>query len=150
MLKLLVSLSLICSSFALAAPAADDHVMLRPDEIKWAKGPNFLPAGAEIAILYGDPTAAGPFGLRIKMPDKYKIPMHFHPTDENVVVISGELMMGGHDAGATMTALPVGSFAHMNTGVHHQVQANGETIVQVNAVGPFGITYVDPKDDPRN
>jgi hypothetical protein len=26
----------------------------------------------------------------------------------------------------------------------------GETIVQVHAIGPWGLTYVNPKDDPRN
>jgi hypothetical protein len=27
--------------------------------------------------------------------------------------------------------------------------AEGETIVQISTVGPWGLTYVNPKDDPR-
>ena len=26
----------------------------------------------------------------------------------------------------------------------------GEAVVQINGNGPFDVTYVDPKDDPRN
>ena len=28
-------------------------------------------------------------------------------------------------------------------------RAKGETVFQVYGMGPFGITYVDPNDDPR-
>jgi len=28
--------------------------------------------------------------------------------------------------------------------------ARGETEVQVHAIGPFAMTYVDPADDPQN
>lgn len=148
MFKLIIAVGLLFSNFVFAA--ADDHIMITPSEIKWAKGPGFLPAGAEAAVLFGDPGAAGPFAIRLKFPDKYKVPMHFHSTDENVVVISGELMMGGHDTSVALKSLPAGSFAHMKAGVHHQVEASGETVVQVNAMGPFDITYINPDDDPRN
>jgi hypothetical protein len=65
-------------------------------------------------------------------------------------VISGVLMMGGHDSSVALKSLPEGSFAHMKAGIHHQVEASGETVVQVNAMGPFDITYINPDDDPRN
>ena len=32
----------------------------------------------------------------------------------------------------------------------HYAMATVETIVQINGVGPFDVTYIDPKDDPRN
>jgi len=31
----------------------------------------------------------------------------------------------------------------------HYAVVDVETIVQINGVGPFDVTYVDPKDDPR-
>jgi hypothetical protein len=37
----------------------------------------------------------------------------------------------------------------MPRGVRHYAWAKGETVVQVHAVGPFEITYVNPADDPR-
>ncbi len=33
--------------------------------------------------------------------------------------------------------------------MHHFATAKGETIVQVHAMGPFVLNYVDPADDPR-
>jgi len=151
MLKLLVSLSLMLSSIAFAAGNDPDHIMKKPNEIQWMKAPNFLPDGAQIAVLVGDPTTASQFTLRLKFPDKYKIPPHYHPQDENVTVISGEIGLAmGHDTSITAAVLPAASFAHMKAGTHHFAYANGETIVQVNAIGPWGITYVNPDDDPRN
>jgi hypothetical protein len=151
MLKILVTLSLLISSWSFANPNDPDHIMTKPGDIKWMASPDFLPAGAQIAILHGDPSAAGLFTIRLKMPDKYKIPPHFHPADENITIISGDLAMAvGHDTSITATVLPSASFALMKAGTHHFVNAIGETIVQVTAMGPFGITYVNPDDDPRN
>lgn len=149
----MINLILSCC-FLLASPsfAMDDadHVMMRPKEIKWADAPPSLPAGAKAAILYGDPTAAGPFSMRLKLPAKYKIGPHFHPQDENVTVISGTFMMGiGDDAKAKATALEAGSFARMKAGTHHFARADKEAIVQINGIGPWGITYINPSDDPR-
>ena len=33
--------------------------------------------------------------------------------------------------------------------MHHAVATKGGMTVQVSAMGPFELTYVDPKDDPR-
>ena len=85
------------------------------------------------------------------MPDGYKIPPHWHPTDERIVVLQGTLGMGmgeKFDAGAGRE-LPAGSYAVMPAGARHFAWAKGETVIQVSAVGPFEITYVNPADDPR-
>src|SRR5689334_15934045 len=75
--------------------AADKgHVMVRPADIKWGPAPPGLPAGAQIAVLSGDPGKAGPYVLRAKLPDGYKIPPHWHPTDENVTVLKGTFVAG--------------------------------------------------------
>jgi hypothetical protein len=51
------------------------------------------------------------------------------------------------EATRQMTA---GSFMVMPKGAVHFAWASGETIVQVHAIGPWGISYVNPEDDPRN
>ena len=33
---------------------------------------------------------------------------------------------------------------------HHYVKTRGRTLVEVSAVGPFSVTYVNAKEDPRN
>jgi ketosteroid isomerase-like protein len=57
--------------------------------IKWMDAPPFLPKGAKLAVLIGDPSQPAPFTLRLQMPDGYRIAPHTHPTDEHVTVLSG-------------------------------------------------------------
>jgi len=134
-----------------AAPAAK-HVLMTPGDMKWGPAPPGLPAGAQLAVLDGDPSKPGvSFAFRAKLPDGYRVPPHWHPTDEQVTVISGSLMVGMGDTldEKTMTTLAPGAFAKMPRRMHHFVIAKGATEIQVQGVGPFAITYVNPKDDPR-
>src|SRR5580700_581112 len=107
------------------------HVAIRPDDIQWGPAPPSLPAGGKAAVLFGDPGKAGPYVLRVKLPDGYKIPPHWHPTDENVTVIKGTLMVGKGDKfnGDATKAMPAGSFMRMPKEMHHFVMAKGETIL---------------------
>src|SRR5262245_51795332 len=73
------------------------HLMVRPDTIKWGPAPPALPSGAQFAVLIGDPTKMGPYTIRAKMPDGYQVPAHWHPSDENVTVLKGTLMVGRGD-----------------------------------------------------
>jgi hypothetical protein len=127
------------------------HVMVRPDEVQWGPAPPSLPAGAKAAILMGDPSKAGPYVLRAKLPDGYKVPAHWHPTDENVTVLQGTLMVGKGEVLSVKASesLPAGSYMRMPKEMHHFAWAKGETIIQVHGIGPFEVTYVNPADDPR-
>ena len=158
-LKVLSVLAVAALALWTGAQAADEkdhgsdrgHVMVRPDDIKWGPAPAALPAGAKIAVLSGDPAKAGPYVLRVQLPDGYKIPPHWHPTDENVTVIKGTFYAGKgekFDADAAQ-ALPAGSFVVMPKEMRHFAFAKGETIVQVHGTGPFEINYVNAADDPR-
>jgi quercetin dioxygenase-like cupin family protein len=136
---------------AQAAPAAK-HVLMTPGDMKWGPAPPGLPAGAQMAVLDGDPSKPGvSFALRAKLPDGYRVPPHWHPTDEHVTVITGSLMLGMGDTldENAMTTLAAGGFAKMPRRMRHFVVAKGATEIQVQGVGPFAITYVNPKDDPR-
>jgi uncharacterized RmlC-like cupin family protein len=95
--------------------------------------------------------AAGPYVVRLKMPDGYKIMPHWHPTTENVTVVSGELHVGMGDKfdEAGMQAMPPGSFVAMPPRMHHYAMAKGETVVQVHGTGPFKLNYVNPSDNPQ-
>ena len=52
------------------------------------------------------------------------------------------------DAGAT-TAMEPGTVLLMAAGMPHFVWTKEETIIQLNVEGPWGVTYVNPADDPR-
>lgn len=128
------------------------HVIVAADEVKWGPAPPSLPPGAQLAVLEGDPSKAGvPFTIRGKLPDGYKVPPHWHPTDERVTVLQGSLGMGlgeKFDPSAGR-ALGTGGYAAMPKEVRHYAWAIGETVIQISAIGPFEINYVNPADDPR-
>jgi quercetin dioxygenase-like cupin family protein len=132
------------------ARAQSAEVTATPAELKWGPAPPVFEKGAMMAVVSGDPSKAAPFVVRLKVPAGYKINPHFHPTDENVTVISGTfaVAMGDKFDAAAMKAMPVGSFALMPAQMHHYAMAKTAAVVQVHAVGPFALTYVNAADDP--
>lgn len=141
---------------SLLAPASwaqspADHMMVMPKDLKWADVPS-LPPGAKIAMIEGSLSEATPFIFRLKFPANYKIPAHWHPGLEHVTVISGMFNLGtGDKLDMKQTKpLPAGSVAIMQPKTHHFGWTKGETIVQVHGMGPWGLSYVNPADDPRN
>ena len=125
--------------------------MVNASELKWGAAPPAFNAGAQMAVVDGDPTKPGPFVIRAKFPAGFKVMPHWHPTDENVTVISGTLIagMGEKWDDAAMKTFTAGGFARMPKKTPHYVQAKEDTVVQVHAAGPFTLTYVNPNDDPR-
>ena len=119
--------------------------------VVWGPAPAVFPAGAEMAVLQGDPRNAGGYTVRLRMPDGYKIAPHTHPTDENVTVISGTFRVGmgtTFDKKSTMV-LKAGGFVTAPANEAHYASAEGPTVVQVHGLGPFALTYVNPADMPR-
>jgi quercetin dioxygenase-like cupin family protein len=133
------------------ALAADEHVAIAADAVKWNPGPPFLAKGAQVSVLTGDPSKEGPYVIRLKFPTGFKVPAHFHPNDENITVISGIFGFGMGDKldESKGTTLKAGGFARAPKGMKHFAYSTEETVIQIHAVGPAGITYVNPADDPR-
>lgn len=127
------------------------HIVVTPDDVQWTEGPGSLPAGSKMAVIEGDPKNPGLFAMRLKLPADFQIPPHSHPADEHVTVISGTFNMGTGDKfdASKGRALPKGSFSVMPAKTNHFAFTKEETIVQVHGIGPWGITYVNPADDPR-
>ena len=118
--------------------------------VKWGDVPPFLPKGAKLAVLVGDPSKPEPFTIRLQMPDGYKIAPHTHPTDEHVTVLSGTFRaaMGEKWDDKALGDFAPGSYANMAASMPHYAVAKGATVVQVHGVGPFVVNYVNPADDP--
>jgi quercetin dioxygenase-like cupin family protein len=144
--------TLVLLAAAVETGAAEPHQIVVPgDEMKWGAAPPSLPPGAQAAALFGSPAKEGPFVLRLKFPAGFVIPPHRHSKDEFVTVIAGRFAIAAGEKldRAAAEPLPAGSFVHLPNGMPHFAWTDGETIVQINGVGPFDVTYVDPKDDPR-
>ena len=133
-------------------PGDKDHVVVRPSTLKWGPAPPALPPGAQMAVLVGDPKKSGmPYVLRAKLPDGYRVPPHWHPTDENVTVLQGTFLIGTGEKfdPAALEEMPAGSYMRMPKTMRHFAMVKGETIIQVHGIGPFEINYVNSSDDPR-
>jgi quercetin dioxygenase-like cupin family protein len=143
-----VSLSLLCALVSQQA-AAQDHTMVKPADLKWTDVPAMT--GAQIAVLEGKMSEAGPFTARLKLPNGTKIPAHFHSTIEHVTVLSGTINMGVGDKLDITKSMPLGtgSMGIMQPGTHHFAWTSEDTIIQLHGTGPWTVTYVDPADDPR-
>jgi quercetin dioxygenase-like cupin family protein len=153
MRRILVAAAAIAMAGSVVAhdAASDGAQELAPEEIVFKDDPAF-PNGGQTALLHGDPTKPGLFILRIKFPPNYVVPPHTHPGFETVTVLTGAMGSGmGEKADLTkgkmlkaggMLALPANH-------AHYVWTADEETVIQVAAVGPFDLIYINPADDPR-
>lgn len=158
--KEIIMISKIAISFAalfiaalgvpLAWAESAGHTMVMPDELKWADVGS-LPPGAKLAVIEGPMDQAVPFTVRLKMPANYQVPAHSHPAIEHVTVLSGSFYMGLGDKldKSKSKKLSVGSVGIMQPKTNHFAWTKNETVIQLHGVGPWGINYVNPKDDPR-
>jgi quercetin dioxygenase-like cupin family protein len=144
-----VSLSLVAAATAQMA-AKPAHVIVGAAELKWGPAPPVFEKEAQMAVVSGDPSKPGPFVVRLKAPAGFKVMPHFHPTDENITVISGTFALGMGDKfdAAALKELAPGGFALMPAEMHHFAMAKTAVVVQVHGTGPFALTYVNPADDP--
>lgn len=152
-LSVAVPLAALAAAFAApphAGPGMKQQVVT-PDDVRWQDGPASLPRGAQMAVLDGDPTRDGPFVLRIKLPDGFRIMPHTHPKDERVTVLAGTLYLGtgGTFDEAAGKAMPAGSYGRTGAGMKHFGWVKGETVLQLHGTGPWAIEYVNADDDPR-
>lgn len=150
--SLIMLAALVCGGSLYAQSAA--HVVQTMKDAQWGAAPPLIPPGASIAVLSGNPMAAAPYSIRLKFPAHYAIPAHSHPTDENVVIVSGALTFGMGDkltrGAEDNKTLRAGGYAMMPAGMNHFAYTTGqETTIVLYGMGPVEFKYVNPADDPR-
>src|SRR5438105_14380748 len=86
----IVALALAASSQE-KKESAEAHRIVHFGDLKWTP----IIKGCDLAAVSGDSSAEGaPFVVRIRCADGVKIPAHWHPTDENVTVRKGAILVG--------------------------------------------------------
>ena len=133
-------------------PGQDRFRAVHPEDAPWAPFPSFPPA-ARLAVMVGDPSKPGPYVVRVKLPAGTRMAPHRHTEDRIYTVISGVFYIGLGDEfdEAKLQAFPPGTMVVLPGGQSHFHWAkSGEYVTQVTAVGPLGLAYVDPADDPRS
>lgn len=129
---------------------APTHILTAPTLTKWGPPPPVFEKGMSFAVISGDPSKQGIYVVRAKMPPGYMIAPHWHPADEHVTVISGTMAIGmGEKFDRTkMSTLPAGGYALLPANMRHFAMAKTAATIQIHGQGPFGLTYVNPSDDP--
>jgi quercetin dioxygenase-like cupin family protein len=126
------------------------HTVPADAQLKWMPS-TVLPKGAEGAVLIGDPTKSGEIVIvRSKFPANYQAPAHTHPFTETITVISGSVGFGEDKIDKTIPMAKTGAVFLNPAGHAHTVWTGDEpAIIQVQYIGPGGIDFVNPADDPR-
>ena len=149
-----VSLVLLGAAFLAPDASAEGAALMTatPAELKWTPAPALGP-GTMVALIEGDLKTAEPFILRLKLAPNTKIGVHTHPVTELVTVISGTFYFatGATFDPALARAYHPGDVLIINVGMSmYGASRDQETVLQLHGVGPWGITYLNPADDPRN
>jgi quercetin dioxygenase-like cupin family protein len=123
-----------------------------PEEIDWKPFPAFPPS-VLLAVVVGQPSDPGPYVTRVKVPHGVKLMPHKHPEDRVYTVMSGVFYIGLGDQfdADKLNAYPPGAVIVLpgNTSHFHWAKTS-EYITQITAMGPLGMEYIKPEDDPRN
>jgi hypothetical protein len=123
-----------------------------PEDIEW-KPFSAFPPSVRLAVVVGQPSEDGPYTIRVKVPGGVKLMPHRHLEDRIYTAISGIFYIGLGDQfdAEKLQAYPPGAVVILpgNTSHFHWARS-GEYITQVTAIGPLGLEYVNPDDDPRS
>jgi hypothetical protein len=136
----LLSLSSIMLAAGQARAAGLDSTAVTymlPDQIKWSP-PN--PAGAQNAVLAGDPSKEGLYVQMVKwLAGNHFSHPHFHPHDRFITVLKGTWWVGTgtkFDTDATVP-MPAGTFVtHYGRHVHFDGAKNEDAVLLIVGEGP--------------
>ncbi|HET9156997.1 MAG TPA: cupin domain-containing protein [Myxococcaceae bacterium] len=132
-------------------PGQEAFKAILAEDIDWRPFPAFPPS-VRLAVLVGRPSEEGPYTVRVRVPRGVKLMPHRHPEDRIYTVISGVFYIGRGDRfdADTLEAYPPGTVLVLPGDTPHFHWArSGEYVTQVTAIGPLGLEYLDPTDDPR-
>jgi len=122
--------------------------IITPGEIKWSDPPAGVARGTpsvepgsslQYGPLQGDPLKVGvPFAIRLRCADGYKVAPHWHPEDENIVVLKGTFSVGTGDRfdPARTRDIPAGGYGLVPGRMNHFAMCRGETDFFVYGIGP--------------
>jgi len=122
------------------------------ENIQWQSFPAFPPE-ARLAVVVGNPSEAGPYVVRVRLPGGVKLMPHTHPEDRIYTVISGVFYIGigtAFDPDKLQAYAPGSVIVLPKNTPHFHWAKSGDYMTQVSGTGPLGISYLKPEDDPRH
>ena len=123
-------------------------ILKLPKDIKWVEN---TAAGSAQAILFGDPSKPGIYGVLIKWEPGHNSKPHFHSTDRYIYVVSGSWWVSSstHYDPSKMYPIPAGSFVTDIKNTVHWDGAKAETgpcVLLLVGEGPMTSARYEPKD----
>src|SRR5262245_30260472 len=131
------------------------HLVATLDQANWTPPPKNLIRGTpsveggggrfRYALVSGDPTSPGvAYTIRLSCSDGYKVAQHWHPADENIVVLGGTLGLGTGDTfdAASLRDTPSGAYIFMPRRMNHFALCKGETDLLVYGTGPYQVNFL--------
>lgn len=135
---------LLLMSAGVASPAQAPRVIaLTPDEMTFSTEGLALPGMGQVNLV-GDPNKPGPYTVRLRFPDGYRIEPHFHPDAREVTILSGTYLTGYGDTfdQGKLKELPAGSFYTEPSQMPHFIITKGPVVIQVSGIGPSSRSFV--------
>lgn len=129
----------------------DGFRAMRSEDVEWTSFEAYPPT-VRLAVLVGDPTRKGSYTIRVRVPGGVKMMPHTHPEDRLYTVLSGVFYIGLGEQfdESKLVAYAPGSIVVLPGGQPHFHWAkSGQYISQITAIGPLGMHYIDPNNDPR-
>ena len=139
-----ITLMFLCALLLFATTPPPGTIQVT--HVVWKDGPPTLPKGSKVAVLEGDPKAAGIFTMRLMIPAGSRVQPHTHPRPERVTIISGEAEVGFGDEFdlKNMTKFHAGDFYVNPPESHHYVYFPRKTVIQITGEGPWEIHFLKP------
>lgn len=115
-----------------------------PSQLKWT----VTGSGANEAVLFGDPSKSGWYGVLVRWDPGHMSRPHFHPNDRYVTVISGTWWVGTgpkYDPPSTKP-VPAGSFVtHYAKQIHYDGAKDEPVVLEIVGMGPATATPAEKK-----
>lgn len=114
-------------------------------DIQWNPCPPTLPKGCEIFILEGHPKKAGFFAVRFKVKNNFAMPLHTHPKEERVTILSGKIGVG-FGAQATKDKAKIfgpGDYYVTARDIPHKVWGVEDGVIQISGIGPWSAHFIE-------
>ncbi len=135
-------------------PAAVAHSpnvnMVANSSLTWTdfNPPGFTP-GMKLALIQGDPGKEGAYTLRLQFPAGYRFPVHWHPSAENLTVVSGTFQLGMGNTADWNSLKNYGPGDYLYIPPRHAhfggSAATGASVIQLHGIGPFQLIVGAPK-----
>jgi hypothetical protein len=148
---LMATLAISAFCVVLAEDGPLEYNRVTSSDIKWGPIPS-MPKGTQTTVLHGNPGKPGLYTVRLKIPANSKMPVHSHPDERVRVIISGTYYsaLGDKVDASKLLSFPPGTFSHVPPKVWQFAETRDEEVIfEITGIGPTGIDYLNPEDDPR-